>query len=100
MAKKYTYSRQIVTPDGVETFQADQFDSFDEAKKSVDKAIYERRLEIRPQGLMSGAARPSTPVTKPSTPTPATIPTTSGDNGGNATGNVQNPPAGNQVLNQ
>ncbi len=43
MAKKYTYSRSF----GDETFTAVEFDSFDEARKAVDKGIYERQLELK-----------------------------------------------------
>lgn len=42
--KRYTYSRSIKTPEGNETFTADQFDSFDEAISAVNKGIYEREL--------------------------------------------------------
>lgn len=45
MAKKYTYSRQL----GDETFSAVEFDSFDEARKVVEKAVYERTLELKPK---------------------------------------------------
>ena len=38
--RKYTYSRTI----GDQTFSAVEFDSFDEAKRIVDKAIYELKL--------------------------------------------------------
>ncbi len=41
--RKFSYSRQI----GDEIFTAVEFDSFDEAKRIVDKAIYERGLELQ-----------------------------------------------------
>lgn len=47
MSKRYTYSRSIKTQEGEETFTADQFDSFDEAIKIVDKGIYDRKLELK-----------------------------------------------------
>jgi hypothetical protein len=40
MAKKYTYSRTY----GEHTFSAVEFDSFDEARHAVDKAIYDFTL--------------------------------------------------------
>lgn len=42
MAKKYNFSRTL----GDETFTVEGCDSFDEARKVVDKAVYERQLEI------------------------------------------------------
>lgn len=47
MSKRYTYSRAITTRDGVETFTADQFDSFDEAQTAVEKGIRDRRLQLK-----------------------------------------------------
>jgi hypothetical protein len=44
--RKFTYSRQIVTLEGVETFTASEFDSFEEGQKAVEKGIYDRRLQI------------------------------------------------------
>lgn len=49
MSKRYTYSREITTPSGKETFTADQFDSFDEAQKAVEKGIHDRRLQLTAQ---------------------------------------------------
>ncbi len=46
MSRRYTYSRQIRSSEGQETFTAEQFDSFDEAKKAVDKGVRDRMLEI------------------------------------------------------
>ena len=40
MSRKYTFSIQF----GDETFQAEGFDSFDEAIKVVEKAVYDRKL--------------------------------------------------------
>jgi hypothetical protein len=48
MSKRYTFAKEISTPDGKETFSAVEFDSFDEARKAVDKAVYERKLELNP----------------------------------------------------
>lgn len=45
--RKYTYSREIETLEGKEVFTAVEFDSFDEAKKAVDKGIYDRELQIK-----------------------------------------------------
>lgn len=44
--RKFTYSRQIVTQDGVETFTASEFDSFEEGQKAVEKGIYDRKLQL------------------------------------------------------
>jgi len=44
--RKFTYSRQIVTPEGVETFTASEFDSFEEGQKAVEKGIYDRKLQF------------------------------------------------------
>ena len=98
MSKKFTFSRQIVTPEGVETFEACEFDSFDEAKKLVDKAVYERRLEIGPS-----APRQNTPL-PPLGRDPNVVPVSTsgpvpkqagihpvGDNGMHAAGNTTNP---------
>lgn len=40
MSRKYTFSIQFEN----ETFQAEGFDSFDEAIKVVEKAVYDRKL--------------------------------------------------------
>lgn len=47
MSKRYTYSKTINVPDGAETFSAVEFDSFDEARKAVDKGVHDRRLELK-----------------------------------------------------
>lgn len=57
MARRYTYSRQIETPEGKETFSAVEFDSFDEAINVVERGIKDRRLAI--QGLHAQAPAPS-----------------------------------------
>lgn len=49
MSKRYTYSKTINVPDGQETYSAVEFDSFDEAKKAVDKGIHDRMLELSPK---------------------------------------------------
>lgn len=49
MAKKYTYSRAIETPEGVESFSAVEFDSFDEAIKAVDRGVSDRKLQFLDQ---------------------------------------------------
>lgn len=46
MSRRYTYSRSIRTEEGVETFTAEEFDSFDEAKNAVDRGINDRKLQI------------------------------------------------------
>lgn len=59
MSHKYSYSRTLTIVKHVddgdekhhhdmtqETFTAVEFDSFDEARKEVDKAIRDRRLEL------------------------------------------------------
>lgn len=47
MGRKYTYSREISTIEGKETFTAVEFDNFDEAVRIVDKGIYDRTLELK-----------------------------------------------------
>lgn len=59
--RKFTYSRQL----GQETFTAVEFDSFDEARRSVDKAIHERKLEIEKE---KAAKQPTQPPTTPAAP--------------------------------
>lgn len=49
MSKRYTYSKTINVADGQETYSAVEFDSFDEAKKAVDKGIHDRMLELSPK---------------------------------------------------
>lgn len=46
MTKKYNFSIEIPTPEGNETFQTVNCDSFDEAIKVVKKGVYDRRLEL------------------------------------------------------
>ena len=46
MTRRYTYSRAIKTPAGLETFTAQEWDSFDEAKTAVDKGIRDRMLQV------------------------------------------------------
>lgn len=111
MAKKFTFSRQIVTPEGVETFEACEFDSFDEAKKVVDKAVYERRLEIGPSKIKKDTLpsfpqrvdpmQNTVPVSTPQPSTPPAPPAYNGGNGSNSItnghipGNISNSPQGN-----
>lgn len=52
MSRRYTYSRTIDTPEGKETFTAEQFDSFDEARNAVEKGVHDRRLQF-PRGIVS-----------------------------------------------
>lgn len=54
MSRRYTYSRTINTPEGRETFTADQFDSFDEARNAVEKGVRDRRAQF-PQIASLGA---------------------------------------------
>jgi hypothetical protein len=44
--RKVTYSRTLNSIEGQETFSAVEFDSFDEAKRLVDKGIHDRKLEL------------------------------------------------------
>lgn len=46
MSRRYTYARTIKTIEGIETFTAQEWDSFDEAKRVVDKGIHDRNIEI------------------------------------------------------
>jgi len=46
MTKKYNFSIEIPTPEGNETFQVVNCDSFDEAIKIVKRGIYDRKLEL------------------------------------------------------
>lgn len=52
MSRKYTFAIKV----GDETFQAEGFDSFDEAIKVVEKAVYDRRMS-------SGKEKSSLPST-------------------------------------
>ncbi len=97
MAKKYTYSRMIHTPEGQESFTAVEFDAFDEAQKVVEKAIHDRNLELDkkyPKGTNSGLGRADMGMGFPGTsrtlvgPGPA-VPAPGSAVGGNI------PPAGN-----
>lgn len=49
MSKRYTYSRTQDFGVGPETFSAVEFDSFDEARKAVDRGMYDRKLEVESQ---------------------------------------------------
>lgn len=49
MPSKITSLESGETAIETETFTAVEFDSFDEAKKVVDKAVHDRRLEIEKQ---------------------------------------------------
>ena len=61
---KYTFSREISTPEGIEVFTCVEAASFDEAQKVVTKGIYERMLELetkygpRPEYLGGPVASP------------------------------------------
>lgn len=55
MSKRYTYSRSIDVGVGPETFTAVEFDSFDEARKAVERGIHDRKLEFRPEKPASNA---------------------------------------------
>ena len=57
MAKKYTYSRQIATGAGLETFSAVEFDSFDEAIVAVDRGIKDRQAQVGVDLALPGAER-------------------------------------------
>ncbi len=46
MTRRYTYSRTIDTPEGKETFTAQEWDSFDEARTAVEKGVHDRRLQF------------------------------------------------------
>lgn len=86
MAKKYTYSRQIATGAGLETFSAVEFDSFDEAIVAVDKGIKDRQLQVPARvpgiGLVAGFPSTGAPLVPPPAPP---VPHNSGN--GHPTGN-------------
>ncbi len=44
--KKYTFGMTIKTREGVETFTANEFDSFEEAIAAVKKGVRDRNLEF------------------------------------------------------
>jgi len=54
----FCYSRTL----GNETFKVEGADSFDEARKIVDKAVYERKLEIE-QSQKKSPTPPLEPLT-------------------------------------
>lgn len=85
MAKKYTYSRQIATGAGLETFSAVEFDSFDEAIVAVDRGIKDRQAQVlaRIPGQGLGAGFPSTGTTG-ALSAPSPVPHNGGN--GNPTG--------------
>ncbi len=60
--RKFTYSRMISTAVGPETFVAVEFDSFDEARKAVDKGIYERKLELEKDKKSATIGIPTPPI--------------------------------------
>jgi hypothetical protein len=79
MSRRYTYSRTINTPEGAETYTAEAFDSFDEAKTQVDKGIHDRKLQLAERkdsgsslGIGKGSLGGPDPV--PHTETPITTP--------------------------
>jgi hypothetical protein len=45
--RKVTYSRTFNSLEGQEVFSAVEFDSFDEAKKIVDRGINDRKTELK-----------------------------------------------------
>lgn len=71
MSRRYTFSRTIETPDGKETFTAEQFDSFDEARNAVEKGVRDRRLQF-PQGAGVVKAPEENKVNVPGVVTPGT----------------------------
>lgn len=99
MAKKYTYTRTVSTVEGQEAFTASEFDSFEEAKKAVDRGIYDRMLELDKAGKLP---RQSTA----SVPGPAKVSDNKGDENttrantptGNAPANVPSTTGGQQIL--
>lgn len=74
MAKKFTYSRMIVTDAGSETFTASEFDSFDEAQRVVEKGIHDRRLQLDAEKSTRRAST-AAPMPHNSSNAPATIST-------------------------
>lgn len=66
--RKFTYSRTR----GPETFSAVEFDSFDEAKRAVDKAIHERELEDRPEKPKASGTGSPAPVAAAKEPSGST----------------------------
>jgi hypothetical protein len=83
--RKFTYSREIVTPEGKETFTASEFDSFEEGQKAVEKGIYDRRLSF--PVVMPPANAPSTtggaPTGQRSTTANPTMKIENNETGGN-----------------
>lgn len=56
-SRRYTYSRTINTVEGVEKFEAHEWDSFDEAKAAVERGINDRKLQIEAKyPRLAGAA--------------------------------------------
>lgn len=71
MSRRYTYSRTIDTPEGKETFTAEQFDSFDEARAAVEKGVRDRRLQFPAQAVVP----PELPKTENKEATNGHVPT-------------------------
>jgi hypothetical protein len=44
--RKFTYSRTLNTPEGLETFSAVEHDSFLEGQRAVDAGIHDRKIQI------------------------------------------------------
>jgi hypothetical protein len=73
MSKRYTYSRSINTVEGVETFTADQFDSFDEALRAVERGISDRKHQLKEKGSIKVSDLEDSGLIIPPTP-PSTYP--------------------------
>ena len=99
MAKKYTYTATFSSyGSDVESFSAVEFDSFDEAKKVVDKAVYERKMVLKQEveaKIKVGQDRPKVIVGNLSDPSrvPSVTPTNMSQSGDDK---LPNPTTGNQ----
>lgn len=88
---KFKFSKHLNTVEGLEIFEVSEADSWDEARKMVEKGVYDRKLELAEKypgkGLSTGgftapqnAMGPAPALTPkpvpaiPNTPDPATPP--------------------------
>lgn len=61
---EFKFAKTIQTPEGPETFEAGKADSWEEARKIVEKGVYDRQLEIKakyPQVMANKLDRPLEP---------------------------------------
>ena len=96
---KFKYSKVLNTAEGTEIFEVSEADSWEEARKTVDKGVYDRQLELKAKypGAGLGAAAPRVPtipptggpVNTPNTPGGSAAPVNAGGGPGPTTGNPQ-----------